>query len=89
MEMATVMPCQSPGPRSTRTAAHGRDGGPRSLHSSPPRLADHLAVVPDEHASCEAGYVMDKLVAVASRYSSGGASRAATGRTPRGSRPGS
>ncbi|WP_326681570.1 hypothetical protein [Streptomyces sp. NBC_01237] len=24
--------------------------------------------MPDEHASCEAGYVMDKLVAVASRY---------------------
>lgn len=31
-------------------------------------LAGYLTVVPDEHAGCEAGYVMDKLVAVASRY---------------------
>lgn len=31
-------------------------------------LADHLTVVPDEHADCGAGYVMDKLAAVASRY---------------------
>ncbi|MFG2594936.1 hypothetical protein [Streptomyces sp. NPDC048462] len=31
-------------------------------------LADYLPVVPDEHADCESAYVMDKLVAVASRY---------------------
>ncbi|MFH8993070.1 hypothetical protein [Streptomyces sp. NPDC017940] len=31
-------------------------------------LADHLTAVPDEHADCESAYVMDKLVAVASRY---------------------
>ncbi|MFJ5851146.1 hypothetical protein [Streptomyces sp. NPDC092903] len=31
-------------------------------------LADYIAVVPDEHADCESGYVMDKLAVVASRY---------------------
>lgn len=31
-------------------------------------LADYITVVPDEHADCESAYVMDKLVAVASRY---------------------
>ncbi|MGW0669748.1 hypothetical protein [Streptomyces sp. NPDC002746] len=31
-------------------------------------LADYLTVVPAEHVDCEAGYVMDKLAAVAIRY---------------------
>ncbi|MEV7659606.1 hypothetical protein AB0O39_36260 [Streptomyces anulatus] len=31
-------------------------------------LADHLTVVPDEHAGCESAYVAGKLVTVASRY---------------------
>lgn len=31
-------------------------------------LADHISVVPDEHADCESGYVLGQLVAVARRY---------------------
>ncbi|GGY73663.1 hypothetical protein [Streptomyces anulatus] len=31
-------------------------------------LADHLTVVPDEHADCESAYVTGKLVTGASRY---------------------
>ncbi|MFC7965476.1 hypothetical protein [Streptomyces cinereoruber] len=31
-------------------------------------LRDHISVVPDEHADCESGYVVDQLVTVTSRY---------------------
>ncbi|MFB6901523.1 hypothetical protein [Streptomyces hydrogenans] len=31
-------------------------------------LADYISAVPDEHADCESGYVVEQLVAVTSRY---------------------
>ncbi|MEK8141571.1 hypothetical protein NKH18_00250 [Streptomyces sp. M10(2022)] len=52
-------------------------------------LADYITAVPDEHADCESAYVMDKLVAVASRYLKRWCLASGAGRTPRGSRPGS